>query len=101
MILALLSPSSWPAFQGNAVVRELQAHRAADDGTDHSTMTMSTTSRSSTDDPEPVAGGVEHLGCFMDSKNDRVLGHKLKSPEMTPQASRIAKKREKLAESPL
>lgn len=31
-----------------------------------------------------TASVYEHLGCFMDSKDDRILGHVLESPEMTP-----------------
>ena len=27
-------------------------------------------------------GSFEHLGCFNDNKDDRVLGHRLKSPMM-------------------
>lgn len=29
-------------------------------------------------------GSYEHLGCFKDNKEDRVLGNVLKSPQMTP-----------------
>lgn len=31
-----------------------------------------------------TASVYEHLGCFMDSVADRILGHVLESPEMTP-----------------
>lgn len=34
-------------------------------------------------------GTYEHVGCFMDSKDDRILGGQLKSPMMTPKVRTI------------
>lgn len=45
------------------------------------------TTSAPTDDPVPTDDGYEHLGCFMDSKADRVLGHRKDSPDMIPQVS--------------
>lgn len=52
----------------------------------------------SVEDPTGAGGGgeeYEHLGCFHDSKNDRVLGDKLSSSEMT---TKVSKKRRFLPE---
>lgn len=46
-------------------------------GDDDGSMTDSTTSGGD--------GGITHLGCFMDNKTDRVLGHKKWSEMMTPE----------------
>ena len=32
---------------------------------------------------DPKGGSYEHLGCFVDDREDRILGSKLVSPEMT------------------
>lgn len=51
---------------------------------------MSSGDDMSTDD-DMLTGGedgtYEHMGCFMDSATDRILGHLLKSPMMTPTVS--------------
>ena len=57
---------------------------ASDSGDkDESSMDNEATEPPMGEDEMPAAGSYEHLGCFNDNKDDRVLGHRLKSPMMS------------------
>ena len=38
-------------------------------------------------DEDPMGGSYEHVGCYVDSKEDRILGSRLISMEMTTMVS--------------
>lgn len=39
---------------------------------------------------DPLGGAYEHVGCFLDSSEDHVLGYTMKNPDMTPLVGLIA-----------
>lgn len=59
----------------------------ADATTAPTNATMAPTDMPTNSTDSPVTGAYEHVGCYNDNKDDRVLGHKMKSPTMTPDVS--------------